>query len=174
MQRQTKENRVREIDEILRTNTTFILFDHRKMSVAQSVALRKTLRKQDSSLKVVKNRLALRALAPDFPESLKAAFREPTALAYTSADPIRLAKTLKEFSVQNKVLVVKGGLLEGREFAAERFEEITKLSGRTELLGKIGAMMAAPLTAFLRAFRAPLGNLGVLMAQLKDQKQEQA
>ena len=171
MKRQTKETRVREIDEIFKANDTFILFDYNKMSVAQSVALRKTLRKQASGLKMVKNRLALRALKSEFPDTLRGAFRKPTALAYTAADPILLAKTLRDFSVQNKVLVVKGGVLQGQSFGAERFPEITKLVGRKELLGKIGYLMAAPLTGFLRAFQAPLGNLGILMGQLKDKKQ---
>jgi large subunit ribosomal protein L10 len=171
MKRQTKETRVRELDEILKANNSFILFDYKKMSVAQSVTLRKSLRKQASGLKMVKNRLALRSLKSEFPDALRGAFHQPTAMAYTAEDPIRLAKTIKDFSVQNKVLAVKGGVLEGQWFGAERFDEITKLSGRTALLGRIGAMMAAPLSGFLRAFRAPLGNLGVLMGQLKDKKQ---
>jgi large subunit ribosomal protein L10 len=171
MKRQTKETRVRDLDAILKDNDTYILFDYKKMTVAQSVSLRKILRKQACGLKMVKNRLALRSLKTDVPDPLRAAFRQPTALAYTADDPIRLAKTIKDFSVQNKVLVVKGGVLQGHWFAPERFDEISKLSGRTELLGRIGAMMAAPLSGFLRALRAPLGNLGVLMGQLKDHKQ---
>jgi len=171
MKRQVKETRVREMDGILKANDTFILFDYKKLSAAQSVALRKTLRKQSSGMKMVKNRLALRSLKAEFPDALRGAFVQPTAMAYTADDPIRLAKTIKDFSVQNKVLVVKGGVLQGQWFGAERFDEITKLSGRTALLGRVGAMMAAPLSGFLRAFRAPLGNWGVLMGQLKDKKQ---
>jgi large subunit ribosomal protein L10 len=171
MKRQIKETRVGEIDAILKSNDTVILFDYTKMSVAQSVALRKTLRKQSAGVKMVKNRLALRAVQAGLPEDTRKAFRKPTALAYTAGDPILLAKTIKEFSAQNKVLVVKGGLLQGHPFPAARFDEITKMPGREALLGRVGAMMAAPLSGFLRAFRAPLGNLGVLMGQLKDKKQ---
>ncbi len=84
------------------------------MSVAQSVVLRKTLRKQASGMKMVKNRLALRSLKAEFPDALRGAFRQPTAMAYTADDPIKLAKTIKDFSVQNKVLTVKGGVLQGQ------------------------------------------------------------
>ena len=171
MKREIKETRVGEIDAIFKANDTVILFDYTKMSVAQSVALRKTLRKQSGGVKMVKNRLALRVLQAGLPDDLKGSFRKPTALAYTAGDPILLAKTIKDFSTQNKVLVVKGGFLQGQPFPAARFDEITKLVGRKELLGRVGAMMAAPLTGFLRAFRAPLGNLGVLVGQLKDKKQ---
>ncbi len=175
MKRETKETRVRDVDAILKANDTFILFDYKKLTAAQSVALRKTLRKQASGMKMVKNRLALRSLKAEFPDALRAAFREPTAMAYTADDPIKLAKTIKDFAAQNKVLVVKGGVLQGQWFAAGRFDEITKLSGRNELLGKVAALMAAPLSGFLRGLRAPLGSLGVLMGQLKtNQEKKQA
>ncbi len=175
MKRETKETRVKDMDAILKDNDTFILFDYKKLTAAQSVALRKTLRKQASGLKMVKNRLALRSLKAEFPDDLRSAFKAPTAMAYTADDPIKLAKTIKDFAVQNKVLVVKGGVLQGQWFAAGRFDEITKLVGRNDLLAKMAGLMAAPLSGFLRALRAPLGNMGVLMGQLKsNQEKKQA
>jgi len=170
MKREQKTARVGELADLLKSNDTFFLFDYNKMTVAQSVALRKTLRKQGSLLKVVKNRLALRALKAEFPDDLKAAFRKPTALACTAADPILLAKALKDFAVRNKVLVMKGGVVQGRYFPAERFEEITKLGSREALLSKFGFMMAHPLTKLLRTLQAPLVKTGLLLSQLKDKK----
>ena len=170
MKREQKTARIGELADLLKSNDTFFLFDYNKMTVAQSVALRKALRKQGSSLKVVKNRLALRALKAEFPEDLKAAFRKPTAMAYTAADPVLLAKALKDFAVRNKVLVMKGGVVQGRYFPAERFEEITKLASREALLGKIAFMIAHPLIRLLRTLQAPLVNTGLLLSQLKDKK----
>jgi large subunit ribosomal protein L10 len=170
MKREQKTERVGQLAELLTSNDTFFLFDYNKMTVAQAVALRKVLRKQGSSLKVVKNRLALRALKAEFPESLKAAFKKPTAMACTSADPVVLAKALRDFAVQNKVLVMKGGIVQGRYVPAERFEEITKLASREVLIGKIAIMMAHPLTKLLRTLQAPLVNTVLLLSQLKDKK----
>jgi large subunit ribosomal protein L10 len=170
VKRETKERRIQEMSEIFKANHTFYVFDYKNMTVAQAVDLRKTLRKNGSSLKVVKNRLALRALRAEFPAELKSSFRNPTAIAYTASDPIALAKILKEFAAQNKVLVVKGGLVEGHYFPAGRFEEIMKLGSRQQLLGKIGYLMAYPLAQLLRTWKAPLANLGSLVSQLKEKK----
>ena len=92
---------------------------------------------------MVKNRLALRALKAEFPETLKRAFRKPTAIAYTAADPVLLAKALRDFAVQNKVLVMKGGMFKGQYVPAERFDEITKLLPPGPP-GKIGATDGRP------------------------------
>ena len=99
-------------------NDTFYLFDYKKMTVAQAVGPA-----QDPAQA---GRLASRSSRTawpcgpwaEFPADLRPAFRKPTAMAYTAADPIVLAKALKDFSVQNKVLVVKGGVVEGQYFAA--------------------------------------------------------
>jgi large subunit ribosomal protein L10 len=170
MKRDRKEALVGELASVFAANGTFYLFDYNKMSVAQATALRRMLKKHGSGLKVVKNRLALRALQNGFSDDLKAAFRKPTAVAFTAGDPILVAKALKDFAAQNKVLVLKGGVVQGREFAPERFDEITKLGSRQALLGKVGALMAAPLSQLLRAFQAPLASVGSLLGQLKDKK----
>jgi len=174
MKHKQKEERINELSDIFKSNGTFYLFDYNKMTVAQAVSLRKALRKQNSSLKVVKNRLALRALKTEFPDTLKGYFRKPTAVAYTAADPIVLAKALKDFAAQNKVLVVKGGVVQGQFFPAERFEEITKLGSREALLGKIGLLMAHPLLGLLRTWQAPLTQTGILLSRLKDKKPQSA
>jgi large subunit ribosomal protein L10 len=171
MKRDTKETRISELVDILKSNETFFLFDYNKMTVAQSVDLRRILRKNASALKVVKNRLALRALESEFPGELKSSFRGPTAFAFTAADPIVLAKVLKDFAGRNKVLVMKGGLVQGQYFPAERFDEITKLASRDALLAKVAYLMAFPLQMLLRTWQAPLSQTGNLLSQLKDKKQ---
>jgi large subunit ribosomal protein L10 len=168
VKRETKETRIQEVSEIFKANQTLYVFDYKNMTVAQSVDLRKTLRKNNSSLKIVKNRLALRALRAEFPAEFKSSFRDPTAVAYTAADPIALARLLKDFAARNKVLAMKGGLVEGHYFPAERFDEIVKLGSRQQLLGKVGYLMAFPLMQLLRTWQAPLTNVGSLLSQLKN------
>jgi len=173
MKKETKSTRIDELNAIFRQNPTLYLFDYTKMTVAQATALRKALRKQGASLKVVKNRLALLAMADVIPADLRPAFRKPTAVAYTAADPIALARAVKDFAAQTKAMALKGGLVEGHYFAAGRFDEVVKLGSRHDLLGKIGIMMASPLVKLLRTLQAPLVNVGLLMGQLKDKKSKE-
>ncbi len=173
MKKETKIERIGELNAIFSRHSTLYLFDYTKMTVAQATALRKALRKQGASLKVVKNRLALRAMSGVIPADLQPAFRKPTAVAYTSSDPIVLAKAVKEFAVQTKAMAIKGGLVEGRYFGPERFDEVVKMAPRPVMLGRIGMMMAQPLFTLLRALQAPLSNTGVLLGQLKDKKSKE-
>jgi large subunit ribosomal protein L10 len=170
VKKEDKTQLVGELAGLFETNKTVYLFDYNKMTVAQATDLRKALRKQGAALKIVKNRLAVRSLPGGAAEGLRKAFRKPTAVAYTAGDPIALAKALKEFQVVQKVLVLKGGLAEGIYFGPERFDELVRLSSRRDLLAKVGYLMAAPLTGFLRVFQAPLGHVGILLNQLKDKK----
>ncbi len=170
MKKESKEKIIDQLAEAFRDNTTFYLVDFKRMPVWQSVELRKTLRKNSFRLKVVKNRLALRALGDSAPESLKPSFEGPTAIAFASENPIGLARLLKEFSAQNKVLAVKGGVVEGHFLAVDRFDELAKLNSRNDLLARFGSLMAYPLVKMLRTLGAPLNNLGGLLGQLKNKE----
>lgn len=170
MKREVKEKRISELTDLFNQHKSFYLLDFKNMTVSQSVDLRKILKKNSYFIKVVKNRLAIRALPRELPESLRQFFRQPTAIAFASQDPIALARILKDFSTQNKVLTVKGGALEGKFFASERFEEIIRLASREELLAKIGSLMALPIIKLLRTWQAPLANLGRMLSQLKTKK----
>ncbi|MCJ7680155.1 MAG: 50S ribosomal protein L10, partial [Candidatus Aminicenantes bacterium] len=142
------------------------------ISVNRATELRKQLKAHSYSLEVIKNRLALRSFKADYPEELQEQLKGPTALAFAKEDPIGLAKIIKEFSAQHKMLVVKAALLDGQFFPGERFDEIAQLAPREELLAKLGYMMSYPLTQFLRAMRASLSGFGNLLSQLKDQKEQ--
>ncbi len=168
--RERKEKQVQEIQDDFAKNPSFYMLNFNKMSVVRANELRQKLRENSYSLKVVKNRLALRAIKENFPEELKGKFSGPTALAYAENDPVGLAKLIKEFSIQNKILTVKAAILEGQYMPGENFDEIAKLSSKEDLVAKIGYMMAYPLMQLFRAWQAPLSGFGRLLSQLKDKK----
>ena len=170
MKKEAKIKIVQELEKTFADSSSYYLVDFKKMNAAQSVELRKLLRKSSHSFRVVKNRLILKALKDSCPEALRPSFETPTALAFTSSDPISLAKTLKEFSAHGKILAVKGGVLEGRTMNPDRFEEVCRLGSRDDVLGTIGFLMAYPLTQFLRTLTAPLSQMALLLGQLKTKK----
>ncbi len=144
------------------------------MKVSQATALRKSLRTQGASLKVVKNRLALRALAESVPAELRPAFRKPTAVAYTSADPIALAKTVKEFAASTKAIALKGGLVEGIYFAPERFDEIVKLAAAARAAGQDRGADGRPAAEASADFAGPpVPDRASCSSQLKDKKSKE-
>jgi len=170
MNREQKEARVQELKEDFEKYDSFYLVDFVNMSVSQSTELRRRFRQNSYQLRVIKNRLALRALKEEFPDELRNYFQGPTAISFAPQDPIGLARMIKEFSTQHKVLAVKGGMLEGQLFTGDRFEEIASLNSRDDLLAKIGYLMALPLIQLSAAWQAPLNSLGRLLTQLKTKK----
>lgn len=170
MKKDVKQPIVAGLERLFGSNDTYYLVDFKRMKVAQAVELRKTLRKNGFAYKVIKNRLALRALGEKCPEALRPFFQKPTAIAFADKDPIQLAKILKDFSNQGKVLAVKGGQVEGQLMPAERFDEVTRLGSRQEQLGKLAFVIAQPLHRLMRTLQAPLGNVGLLLGELKRTK----
>lgn len=170
MKKGSKEKLVKELGDNFMSCNSFYLIDFRKMVVSQAVELRNLFRENSYSFRVVKNRLALRALREDFPEDLKKYFQGPTAIAFAPQNPVGLARLIKDFSVRNKVLTVKAGLLDGQFLSGERFDEVAVLRSREELVAKIGYLMAFPLIKLHRTWQAPINSLGRLLSQIKTKK----
>lgn len=172
MKKEDKAAIVRDLGRLFETNETFYLVDFKRMTVAQAVELRKLLRKSGYTYRVVKNRLALRALGDRCPEAVRPFFQKPTAVAFAAQDPIPLARVLKDFSAQGKVLAVKAGVVEGQVLPAGGFDELCKLTSKKDLFARFGALMAAPLHRLLRTLRAPLGHTAVLLGELQRTRKE--
>ncbi len=168
--REKKEQQVEELRKSFVSHDSFYLIDFMKMSVNLAVEFRNQMRDNSYSFLVVKNRLALRALKEDFPEDLKTQFRGPTAIAFAQENPLGLARLIKDFSVQHKVLSVRCGIVEGQFLEGERFVDIAKLTSKDDLLAKLGYLMAYPLMTFLRTWQAPLNSVGSMLDQLKSKK----
>lgn len=168
--RENKENQVRELSEAFKKHDSFYLVDFIKMPVSQMDEIRKIFRENSYTFRIVKNRLALKALREDMPEDLKKYFQGSTAIAFAPENPIGLARIIKDFSARNKVLNLKAGILEGKFLSSEQFKDVANLTSRDDLIAKFGYLMAFPLIKLLRTWQAPLNSLGRLLSQLKTKK----
>jgi large subunit ribosomal protein L10 len=168
--RQKKEEFVEELSRDFNSYDSFYLVNFMNMPVSKAIELRRELRKNSYVFKVVKNRLAIRALREDFPEELKEQFTGPTALAFAPEDPVGLARLIKDFSFKHKLLKVKAGIVEGRYLPGEEFHRVANLSSREDLLAKLGFLMAYPLTQLLKTWQAPFNSMGSMLSQLKSKK----
>jgi len=168
--REKKVKQIQDLAKVFEQNSTLYLIDYKKISVTKSIELRTQLRENDCSLKVIKNRLALRALTDELPLELKQHFQGPTAIAFTDENPIILARLLKDFIVQNKILKVKAGLVEGEFLSEGQFPEIANLTSRDDLLAKLGYLIVYPLTQLLKTWQAPFNSFGSMLSQLKSKK----
>ncbi len=168
--RSQKDETIAGYQEGLAAAPHAFLVSFQGMTVPQATALRDRVRENGASYEVVKNSLALRAVQGQGLEQLSKHFVGPTAVAYSSDDPVALAKTLTEFQKENPVLEFKGGLVEGKAIAAAQVEDIAKMPSREELLAKLLFLLQSPITRLARGLAAIPRQLVIALDQVAKQK----
>lgn len=149
MKRSEKVQKTEALAEALAQAKLLCLADFQGLSVEEITALRRTLRASKAEIHVVKNTLAKRAIRGTPLEAMDSYFAGPTAVAYTSVDPVEPAKTLVRFAKDNPKLKLKVGFLEGRILSAEGVEDLSKLPPREVLLASLLGTLKSPPTALV-------------------------
>lgn len=171
MRKDEKIEEVKELSERWGKAKAMIFAGYRGLKVSEMTDLRFKLRKGQSSLKVVKNRLMKRVLKENGLENLFDYFKEPTALATSDADPVTPAKILVEFAKANDKLKIKGGFLDGALMSLADIETLAKLPSREVLLARALASMNAPATNLVGALAAMPRKLVYAINAIKEKKQ---
>jgi large subunit ribosomal protein L10 len=167
MARPDKAAAVAELTENFKSSTGAVLTEYRGLTVAQLRQLRTTLG-DDVNYAVVKNTLTKIAAKDAGVESFEALLQGPSAIAFIKGDPVVAAKGLRDFAKANPLLVIKGGVLDGKALDSDEINKLADLESREVLLSKLaGAMKAAPQQA-VSLFAAPLSQAARLFAALQD------
>lgn len=170
--RADKAAAVAELTESFRNSSATVLTEYRGLTVTQLTELRRALGR-DARYEVAKNKLAKRAAAEAGIEGLDELFTGPTALTFVSGDIVEAAKSLRDFAKANPLLVIKGGVFEGRTITAEEVTKLADLESREVLLAKLAGAMKANLSKAAAVLQAPLSKAARLAAALEDKKREQ-
>ncbi|MBB5870544.1 large subunit ribosomal protein L10 [Allocatelliglobosispora scoriae] len=169
--RSDKATAVAELTENFRNAPATLLTEYRGLTVKQLTELRRTLGK--TTYTVAKNTLAKRAATDAGIEGLDKLFTGPTALAFVSGDPVEAAKSLREFAKANPLLVIKGGVFEGKAITAAEVAKIADLESRDVLLAKLAGAMKANLSKAAALFQAPLSQAVRTVAALQDKREKE-
>jgi large subunit ribosomal protein L10 len=150
-----------------------VLTEYRGLTVSQLKALRRALG-TTTTYAVAKNTLAKRAAADAGITGLDDLFTGPTALAFVGGDVVEAAKGLREFAKANPLLVIKGGVFEGKPLSASEVTKLADLESREVLLAKLAGAMKANLSKAAATFQAPLTQAARLLAALQDKRDNEA
>ncbi len=160
---------VAEITDHFATSSAAVITEYRGLSVKQVTQLRRALGR-DTTYAVVKNTLTKRAAAEAGVTIADSLLVGPTAIAFVKGDPVEAAKGLREFARGNPLLVIKGGVLDGKSLTAAEVAKIADLESREVLLAKLaGALKALPSRA-AGLFQAPLSQMARLAKALEEKK----
>jgi large subunit ribosomal protein L10 len=175
VKKEDKERVVAELTERLRTSDTLIVADYRGLTMTQIDDLRGKLLEHGARFAVVKNTLTRRAAEAAGVDALLALLEGPTAIAFleSGGDPVAVAKALSDAARETRVLVVRGGLLEGRPMEQSEVESLAKLPPMDVLRGQVIGAITAPLMTMIGLFTAPLQDLyGLLDARIEQLREQ--
>ena len=153
MARPDKEASVAELTEDFRTANATYLTEYRGLTVTSMKQLRRSLG-ADTKYAVVKNTLTKIAAKGAGVEITDDLLTGPSALAFVKGDPIDAARNLKNFQKENPLLVIKGGIYEGKLVTTAEIMKLADLESREVLLAKLAGAMKGSLAKAARVFDA--------------------
>ncbi len=155
---------VAELTERFRDSPGAVLTEYRGLTVAQLAELRRSLG-DNATFAVVKNTLTKIALTEaGLSDQLSPLLSGPSAVAFVDGDVVEAAKGLRDFARANPLLVIKGGVLDGKAISSAEIVKLADLEPRDVLLAKLAGAMKASLAGAAATFSA----LPVQMAQLAE------
>ncbi len=170
--RADKEKLIAEYQGGLAQAQHAFLLGFKGIKVPQVTELRNKVRATGGEYLVVKNNLALRAIDSTALAALEDHFVGPTAVVYSTADPVALAKALTDYAKDVPAIEFKAGMVEGRAIAAGQIKDIAQLPSREQLIAKLLYLLQSPVTRFARVLAAVPQSLVVVLDQVRQQKEE--
>lgn len=166
MARPDKAADVAELTEKFSSSAGVVLTEYRGLTVKALKELRRNLG-DEATYAVSKNTLttiaAREAGVPGIEEHLVG----PTAIAFIDGDPVTVAKGLRDFARTNPLLVIKGGVLDGKFLSSDDVRQLADLESREVLLAKVAGGMQGVLQQAISLVSAPLSQAARLLAALE-------
>ena len=174
MPTEAKQATVAELKDELSKARTTIVADYRGLTVSDIQSVRRNLRGQGITYRVVKNRLAKIAAQEAGTGELNELLVGPSALAMGSGDEVTLARTFLDAIKPFRQVAVRGAVLSGKRVDADSVARLATLPTRDVMLGQLAGGIVSPLSSMASLLAAPLRNLGYALQQVADQKAQQA
>jgi large subunit ribosomal protein L10 len=169
----TKAKKIEQVEELgteLKSVSSMIVSSYNKLTVAQDYELRKSVRATGAKYRVVKNTLAERVSKGTRVEAVLKNLTGVTSIAYTTGDPVALAKALAKYAKDNPEFTFKSGVVEGRVISIKEIESLATMPSKEEIYAKLLFMLNAPAQRLATAMNAVGRNLAVVVGQGVEQK----
>jgi len=136
-----------------------------KLTVEKDFELRKAVRGAGGSYRVLKNTLAERAAKGTAVEKAVESLAGVTSIAYTSGDPVALAKALSKYAKDNPEYSFKAGIVDGRVIAIKEIDALAALPSKEEIHSKLLFLISAPAQRLVTVMNAIGRDLAVVINQ---------
>ena len=164
----SKDDKQKDIDALrqdLEKSKNLFVTGYEKLRVDQDFELRKVVRGAGGQYRVIKNTLAERAAQGTAAEGVLKGLRGMTSVAYTTKDPVALAKALTTYAKTNPSFTFKAGLVEGRVIDIKAINDLANLPSKEQVFAKLLYLINAPAQRLVTAMNAVGRNLAVVVDQ---------
>ncbi len=168
--RARKTEQVEKLAAELAGSTTAIVGTFAKLTVSQDFALRTVVRNAGAKYRVVKNKLAARAAQGTKVEEALQGLKGVSSVAYTSGDPVALAKALSEWVKENAEFTFKLAIVDGKVLSVKEIQQLATMPGREEIYAKLLFLMNAPAQRLVTVMNAVGRDVAVVLHQAVEQK----
>ena len=142
--RAKKTKKVQLLAKELEASTTAIIGTFAKLTVAQDFALRKVIREAGGKYRVVKNKLAAVSGQGTQVEAALKGLKGVNSVAFTSGDPVALAKVFAKWASDNAEFQFKLGIVDGKLLTVEEVKALATMPGKEEIFSKLLFLINAP------------------------------
>lgn len=163
-----KEEIVQALVEKFQKASGYYIVNFSGMTVADSIRVRRELKKQEVDYKVAKNTLIYRALKElnlenQIPESI---LKGPSAVVFGYDDPISPAKTIKEQFEKFQKPALKGAVIEGQYFDGSKLKELASLPNKQDMMAAIVGSLHAPISGIVGSINAVMRDVASLVEEV--------
>ena len=163
-----KDQKKKDLEDLKKTieeNKNIFVTSYEKLTVSQDYQLRKTIREAGGAYRVVKNNLAAKAAEGTPANDLLGDLKGMTSLAYTTKDPVALAKALTKYAKDNAAFTFKAGMVEGRVVDVRAINDLALMPPKEELYAKLLYLINATATRLMTSVNGVGRNLAVVLDQ---------
>jgi large subunit ribosomal protein L10 len=154
-----------ELKTQLANVSTVILSTFQGITVEQDTKLRRAVEAAGGNYEVVKNTVAERAAAGTPAQDLLKGLKGTNSIAFTTADPVALAKILTKVAKDVPAFKFRAGWVEGRVISIQEINQLAALPSKEELISKIMFLLNAPAQRIATALAALPRNLAVVTSE---------
>jgi large subunit ribosomal protein L10 len=172
--RATKTKKVKTLARELETSTTAIIGTFTKMTVAQDFELRKVVRAAGGKYHVLKNKLAAKAGEGTKVEEALKGLKGVSAAAFTSGDPVELAKAFSKWVGDNAEFTFKLGIVDGKLIKPEEVKALAAMPPKEEIYAKLLFLINAPAQRLATVINATGRDMAVVINQAVEQNKFKA
>ena len=164
-----KNEKVKMLATELESSTSAIIGTFKGLTASKDFELRKVIREAGGSYHVVKNKLAAKSAEGTKVEAALQGLKGVSSVAYTSGDPVALAKALSTWVKENAEFTFRLGIVDGKVITVQEINSLAKLPGKQELFSKLLFLIQSPAQRLATVINATGRNLAVVINQAAEQ-----